>query len=822
MSLSKFKKSNDFTAVRKFTNRDKPLEVFNTSLREVISGSRQFKVIVYYGYGGIGKSTLLNELNSSLRENTNRKLLRKVHPVHISLDAFEYNSPIEILSSIRKQLKIPTILFDYAVIRYYSLQGKSVGDVKRSIGTDSILFEVLNFGANISGAVIPLNLIFKSFLNIKDKYYTMLSKYKSNIKEISDLNEMDLFDRLPHYLGLAIEEAVIQNETTHVFFMDAYETILKKTENKAVSRSSEEWIKEFIGSSENGLFVLSSRDYIKWEETNPRWGEYLEQHILGSLSDDDADYFLKHVPIKEAEIRNEIIKSAKGVPLHLDLCVNIYELKKSKNEMLNSSDFISADNEVIDRFLRHLNEEEKELMKFLSILEIFTYEYFSHLIHYFSVGYATTKFPTFIKRSIISTIDIENGLYKINESVSSHIVVYLDGKFISQILKATLEYIYSQINNDNDEIIFKYFVKLTSKHYIIQSPSLSYVEKYIEVSFYFINKGYWNSIGNSILITINLHTSKLLKNALNIIMAVFYRRTNSISTAKELMETVEVRKSFLGNAKLSVLFQKANITRLSGNYIDTNKAYHDLMLKLDGMNEYENLSIKVKRQFSDLKFLLGDFTNSLKLIEEILDKDMQINELAETIRIKGHIYRFNWFLEDAEIEYKKALQIAKDNNIISLEGKIYTNLIETYCWNNQEEAIKIFGKAIEINEMLNSSIELGKIYAAIAISYRGLDSEKAKEFAQMAIDIQNKSGYQSGVLFGYYALGIIEMTNNELNLDHPTWHKINLLIGDLQVYPFLMLPFLLKIGCQGRINKLINSISLLKVERTIKMIDNFV
>ncbi|MEC5423307.1 hypothetical protein QGM71_07315 [Virgibacillus sp. C22-A2] len=821
MSLSKFKKPGNFQAVRKFTDRVEPTKVFNSSVDGLLNESDQFKVLVYYGFGGIGKTKLLNELKELVHRKTSDENIKDVHSVFISLDSFEFNSPTDILLAIRNQLKVPAILFDYALVKYWSAIGKSSIDIKKRLREDSPVWGVLDYGSNLSGGVIPVGLISKSFSSLQDKYYATFSKYKFEIEQINSTDPMKLWEMLPYFLGLAIEDAYEKKGIKHIFYFDAYETMLRKLEDKAISQSPEEWIKELIGASEKGLFLIGSREYIKWGEQNPEWSNYLDQHILGRLSEIDAAYYLNSVPIVEQDIRNGIIKSAKGVPLYLDLCVTIYETKKAKGKKLNAEDFNIAEHEVIERFLRHLSKQEQELVKLLSVMGIFDYDYFKNIIQAFSIGYPTSMFTDFVEKSIVSKIDENVKLYKLDESINTYILKKMDIDVVEEVLDEALEYILKNSRNYSDDVLLKLYGRVCNIQHLIEFPSLSYVEKFVQASFYFIERGNWVDVGNLVQENGTKQKSDKLINASNLIKSVFWRRTKDLDFALEILNSVHMTREYFGEVYTVALFQKANIIRLSGDYNKANDLYNQLLAIIQKKEGNSSFFIKVQRQYADLKFLQGDFQKALKMLQELLKHDVSPIELAETHRIIGHIYRFNWFFKEAENEYKKALEIAKQSNLIGLEGKVYTNLIETLCWQRPKEGLSYLEKATEIHEMLDSTIELGKVYAAAAVCYRKEDQNKSVHYANESIKMQEKVGYKSGVLFGVVAKGILSIREESSHNVEEYQGKIVKMTDELQVYSFLQLPFLIKLNKQVELRDLIQNIKLLEPETTLATIEMF-
>lgn len=818
MTLSKYKRKK-FQAVRKFTDRTAPRSVFESALNDLQAGTNTFKVLVYYGIGGIGKSKLLHEL----RNNKTKKLPKEVHEVSICLDAFEFNSPTDILLSIRNQLKVPTLLFDYALFKYWSLVGNSVLDIKKKLNENSLIWEVLNYGSGLTGGIVPVGLISKSFNMLRDKYYGTFTKYKEEIEQIEKAETLQLFQMLPYFLGIAIHDAYEKKGIKHIFYLDAYETMLRKLEDHAISQSPEEWIQELIGSSEVGLFVIGSREFIKWGDQNSDWNKVLDQHILGGLSDKDAEYFLDSVPIQEVDIKQEIIHTANGIPLYLDLCVSIYEAKVSNNEVILPESFNIAENEVVERFLRHLESNERELIRLLSVVSIFDYNYFSYVIDKFSVGYPKSLFDEFVETSIIRKIDEQDGIYKIDKNIRGYILKSISNHVLDEVLTSTIAFVKDNISSYSEDVLLKFYGHICRMQHLLVKTDVFYIEDFLQITLHLIDKGYWTEIGRLTEQKESKINNKLVANAVQLIESIYERRTGDVHVALTKMKSVHLVKEYLGSYVGFAAFAKANMVRLSGDYKQADVLYRTLIESQIEDNKYNKLLVKVQRQYADLKFLQGDFKAALELLEEAkrLSNNDPIED-GETLRVMGHIYRFNWMFKEAEHHYKLSLAIAKEHKMFGLEGKLYTNFTELYSWYNSEMALQYGQQSVELNEMLRSPIELGKTYAALAIAYISVDDKKSKEYADMACEIQKNGNYKSGVLFGEVAKGYLGHKNGDVNMMEDAIQNMKEIIREINVYNYLELPFLLIHKNEEKIDELNKQTTWLDYDATLSSIQKYI
>ncbi|KPV44320.1 hypothetical protein SE19_08765, partial [Acidiplasma aeolicum] len=256
--------------------------------------------------------------------------------------------------------------------------GKNADQIKEFIPKSSIIWDIT--GDILEAIHIPVGLIDKIAIKLREKYSIQFKEYHNEIEAIDSCkrNPEELSERLPHLLGIDISVAAKNKNSMFSIFLDSYESLYRRQTFQLSNGDPDEFIQELLLSSEKTLFVIGSREYIKWEQKDPSWNEILDQHILDYLSDQDSDYFLRSVPIPDESIRKSIIESSRGLPLYLDLCVEIY--LRNKNNSLSAYDFLIPTNEIIPRFLSHLSEDERTLFTALSYIHFFNFNIFEILI----------------------------------------------------------------------------------------------------------------------------------------------------------------------------------------------------------------------------------------------------------------------------------------------------------------------------------------------------------------------------------------------------------------------------------------------------------
>ena len=757
MALSKLKALHTMQAIRKFTDREHAVDAFYRAFNDYLEGNIHLKVLMYYGVGGIGKTTLLNHLMKKIKPIAEKK--RRIVIVNINLESSQFDSPASCLYAIYNQLEISSPAFEYCLARLWSLQGWSVQDIKqRIIKPDSLLFELVELGAEAAGVFAPVRLFYR-LLDAGHQYATKWwGESKVLLREIEKFSEAELEERLPFYLGLSVEKSAREDNKKFVYFLDSHETILHRKPFKTTKCTGDKWLQEFIGSAENGLYIIAGREYLKWGDHNPEWNEYIEQHILGALTNEDADYFLSSIPIPEKDIRQAIIETSHGVPLYIDLCASTYLLRKQAGENLNAQDFRMAEKDVIRRFISHLDREQAETLKVCALLDRFDRQLFLELNRGLNISFPITCFHEFCSTSC--TVQIDANTYKIHDTVREFIKNEADIAIIKQIITIILEHClqtFSVTNAARLNWVYSQIFTLLSQ-YPVELSSYQ-IEQIIDCGLRLIDAGYWKTMGTAVNKLLNMRSNQDWPAGIHFLHALSLRKQGRLHEARYVYTSLQERKKELGQWTPLFLFHTAHTTHLTGEYLDALAQYEELR-RIYGQDAITLKARKLAyRQWADLQMLRGRFVEALKAFEELAKDEKNPLWQAELLRFRGHIYRFNFHLVEAEQHYSQSLDKSKSVQAEAMQGKVLTNFAETLCWIAPLQAIEYANKAIEINQQVIAPIEVGKAMAAKAIALAAIGKGKdALNVAEQAIKLQTKNGYRSGVLFALQAQGLSYFT----------------------------------------------------------------
>lgn len=777
------KSNNNFRAQKIFTDREKPRKVFKDSINKYDEKPKE--IIVYYGKGGIGKTRLLKYLYDKSQDFYKTTLNKEYNNVFISLDAFDFGNPVNILMAIRNAITTDCGIFDYALLLYCTKAKMTVKEIlnknsRQSMQVMEILNEIISLGT--LSACIPMKAISKFVTLIKDK--KLRQRYAEEIEELNTLTEFEIFERLPYYLGLCLSYASEQGQN-YVIFLDSYESLLSRTREGTFSVAQEDWLRELFLSSEKIRFIIASRDRLRWEKDDPEWGDFLNQHLVTNLSDEDSAWFLSQVPIDDAETREAIIKNACGVPLFLDLCVDLYEtcLNQTKSFDIN---LLQKGEKLIDRYLRYLPENERIALKILSIPKSFNQEFAIYLLKSLNYVFGREQLNTIFEKSIILPIEEKLGYWKVDESVRRHITDQIPDHKLKNIISCILDY----VNESEQGIDFYYFHDLLDN---LKNKSDIYKDikdKIFQAIDKYSNMGFWNEIHSSLSQFKNSEDS-FLKALYSLAEIIWLRRTGRLHEANTFIENNHIQTDEMGVWKYMFRYLCIQIKHLLGYYDESIGYYKELIEEMSLIKNSipSHIFNIVRIKYADILFLKGQFEESLTIVESMLnEKNLPIDDHIELYRIKGHIYRFNHKFKEAELIYKTALQIAEQHAQRAQIGKLYTNLTETLCTCSPILSLNWYEKAYEEHQKSGNLVELGKAMAAAAVALAKTGKiDDGLRLTREAEEITETTGYLSGKAFALAAMKFCLEQKNSPEAEIVD-RQLSSLLDKINVYKYIKTP----------------------------------
>ena len=295
--------------LKRFTNRETPRKIFNSYL--IASAAELGRVLVFYGVGGIGKTTLQLKLCEELKEND----VGDGPPTPYARYDFvagsdSINAHRNVLLSLRSDLerdfKIRFPRFDLCWAVIDAIDGGRPEPIAQSRMPDT-LKSMLTFAVNLIGPVSNAKeFIDNAICGLPDEIEERVRRvFKTDdvmyLRRLALQYDESLRDELIRLFAMDLAQGLSERENrAHrgVLFLDTYERqwIGRESGASAQARMVDEWVRILasycVRPDVSVLLVISGRDHLIWDTDDEEWNDMPDHHLLGGLSIQDAQHFL--------------------------------------------------------------------------------------------------------------------------------------------------------------------------------------------------------------------------------------------------------------------------------------------------------------------------------------------------------------------------------------------------------------------------------------------------------------------------------------------------------------------------------------------------
>ena len=480
-------------AVREFTDRTEPRKAFWTRFQKMESDGST--LITFYGAGGVGKSSLLRKLQDEIISSQRNDLA-------FVCGDFEKNSEsLSMLQGMRRELESQGCIFPlFSTGEFYyflntgqkneldapkieSVMDKNswLSKVKKNWAKPVAIVDFFLPGANAlaTGVSIIGNALinhWKSQDNFDEEHRDIKARLDAARLE---KNPYEIYKLLPELFAQDVKDWLISSGKYLVVFLDTYEAIVNEAVAATAQRSRDAWLRSETGEPTgiiflipNTLWVIAGRNKLRWEGD---LAAELDQHLITALSQDDSNYFLTKAGIATQTLRDEIYHLTKGLPIFLDVCVDVYTEYKQRNGIEpDISIFGKRREEIIERLVKYMDDGTQDMIKFLCGLGRWTdklaFELGTKIFNFSQTTYRKIKNFSFIQDEdfLIDDIRVENfstTVFSLDRSIKSILFPTCDEMIIDKT-KAVADKYFSELLEElpfEGEYIFnlEYWARLT-------------------------------------------------------------------------------------------------------------------------------------------------------------------------------------------------------------------------------------------------------------------------------------------------------------------------------------------------------------------------
>lgn len=808
--------------VKQFVDRTEIRNIIMTECNHNIQKDNYFKVISIYGIGGIGKTKLLNKIKQSIYEGEHK---RKV--ISISFEIDKNHQSLENLIKIRKALKKRCCLFDFALLLYWDrnrcerLNTDFLNALKKNYITDfiDVLINIANIPLSLSDIPIlqtgipSINVIFDFINLIIDKIPN--GHFKRIINEISSSSDIELSDNMPLYLGIDILHQMEDNIPT-VFIFDSYKQSQPYSE-------SQEWLLKLIGTIHKGLFIITSREELLWQDDE----NDIFVYKLNAFPENAARELLEsYIPKDKNDLIETIIESTECVPIYVDLAIKVYqnELKSHSNPHYIIDKSLFHDRSLlVKQFINHMPNHWQDLLIDLSVVKIFNEDIFDYIIKDQNLPCPLTDYYSIVNISLIDYQENSGELIKLHDVFCMNGSKILPVNVKLKIFRSYLTYLSYRIVRYDSSLSIKGMVTLFLNVLSIESNLSKEIdldvtdwEKTLDMFFqlYDMKAQFIPPLpqeGNS-------------NNYNDILYLVSSINHKCISTHESVKLFKSIKNpSIFGTHKKSYLLLCNYAVSLLGKYNDWYKLLFQILDGLSSKDHGRWYDTRTRLYLADYWIMTGSFKKAYQILltmkNYMLENYMSEEDALLIYRYIGHIFRFNFNCETAAKAYLEIYNKFKDS--ISVDVYINTNLCETYCYYKPDFFEKKFEDILFKAQQLKHIKNIGKLYYSRAITrIIKKDFNGAKEDIKRSIEINHNDGYQSGELFAYMAQAYLEYSRYA-NIQPRTYKIIISLIKQNNVYSYFRLPLYIMKEMKEKVEELRDSYEWLDFDSTVKAYNQF-
>jgi tetratricopeptide (TPR) repeat protein len=434
-------------AARQFTDREEFIAAFQREL--AVRCSDEPRVLVFYGVGGIGKTSLRRELGKILDATQDQTVWAA-----LDFDVPSYREPETALyvlaKSLRDRSKVQFPTFDIAYAYYWQKTRPQTPLTKSAfplLAESDSLAEIIGLAGDLPfvGVVPKLaGLVARGGQFLKD-WWT--KRGCRELCELPGLEPAQLTERLPAFWAGDLKDHLQRKETAAALFLDTYEALTEGERSAGKVYQRDEWVRELVAQLPEVLWVICGRERLRWEEVDPDWGKCLSQHLVGGLADADARTFLASCGIGDGAVQQAIIQGSQGVPYYLDLAVDTYcEIRESKGREPVPADFAPTPMAVFMRFLRHLTQPEVETLKVLAVPRFWDIGLFELLVRGFQTGYPLTAFSDLCRFSFINE-EAALGTWTMHQLMRQSLQEHTSPELVKRVHRLLFEHYNGQLKD---------------------------------------------------------------------------------------------------------------------------------------------------------------------------------------------------------------------------------------------------------------------------------------------------------------------------------------------------------------------------------------
>lgn len=807
-----------------FTDRVTEIEAFDASVQAlgdlldptevwvspvIDRGMPRKNVLVYYGVGGIGKTTLSEELERRFTESQDVEKDRERAVVRFDFaepDAFDMESYVLRLRAGLGHLARNWHAFDVAFSVYWERAhpGEPLDDfvsrdsalrrVARTIGLSEQIASTLTdaFGSALPGVARAAHVL-GGLLYTQARQAIVGHRILKDCELLGDLLEADpdieTLSYFPYLLAWDLDRLPLPRPRALVLW-DTFEEVTSRN-----TRDMERWLQRSAFLMPNVLFVVTGRNRLDWADLKQateldfvgthRWpflraghnGREPRQHLVGYLSATDADTYLVSAltqdghPAISPGIRERIIAASGGLPLYLDLAVTMYLDLLARGETPVDEKFGQPLPEVCGKILRDLEKDERDLLRAAALLDAFDLE----MLRAACPHVPDAALSRFRDRPFLELNTDRRWPYSLHTILRD------------AIREADNDLRDSWSPRERAEAatrIGSYLQRFATSAAETgdRSSQVAAVRQAIELCrltgqfFDWLPVAAQNLLacgGWGLLPDLPADGGGPVGALALGLQGARERRSGQLANSIALMDAALSHPGLPPRLHRFLLLHRAHALRVAGRYAAAALDYQQLGQAPGDFSQDAGYWL------ADYSFLQGRFGDALSALDQLTEAPAELR--GEMLRLEGHVYRVNALFDRAEALYREALSLARESANLAAEGKALTDLVQTLSWHRPEDAQQLQPRAVEVNEGLRNTVEIVKLHAATAVALANLgDLDGADTQIERGLSLAEECGYPGGLVWCWVARALNQLKRGDTDSARDSAARLVAIVSDLQ------------------------------------------
>ena len=465
----------------------KKYEVYKEGLE-----NKDISVVSYYGYGGVGKSSLMQQLKKKIKSKYGNNLV-----IRYDLGECPFPPPILKVVFALKQLlvdecglKFPDM--DLAQFIFDCINGNNPEIPKVQPKIEEKTRNKVCF--DIFGEMPLVGMLFKGVKAWDEVAAAVKSEDKRiELSRLKDASALDLENKILDLFIDELKENLKDKKEPLVIIFDRYESLSNKRDTILNLGDADKWIYGEGGLIERVpkvLWVIAGRERLKWLDEDEEWRDSLETWNLEPLNEEFTAKYLEKGGVPKV-LHKSLFDLTKGIPQYLKLCVELAQTVRDNNSdnysgNISIEDFGSTKEKIIDRLIGHLPDYQVNLLTILSCYEKWTDGMIKTIVPKFLSSFNEA---TYSKIKDISFVEFKDGIYSVENVAREAIYAQAlkNQKLVNNVLENVLDY-QKNVKEDRDSNDMQYMMHYALEQYKddddgnqkLKEFFIDYVEKYID------------------------------------------------------------------------------------------------------------------------------------------------------------------------------------------------------------------------------------------------------------------------------------------------------------------------------------------------------